>query len=35
METYKTYWDSFNDTLYKEYLKKKEEWRLKQQIKYN
>ena len=34
-EEQKTYWDNHNDNLYKEYLKKKAEWRLKQQIMYN
>ena len=31
----KTYWDNYNEKLYKEYLEKKAKWRLKQQIMYN
>jgi len=34
-EEQKAYWDNFNEKLYKEYLKKKADWRLKQQIMYN
>ncbi len=34
-EEQKKYWDNYNEALYNEYLKKKEEYRLRQQIRYN
>jgi len=34
-EEQKEYWDFFDEELYKEYLKKKEEYRLKQKVLYN
>ena len=34
-EKQKKYWDNYNEELYKEFLKKKAEWKLKQQMMYN